>query len=104
MQILTNLLLDYIIFVYSSWLQNFRDNKKLIAMSSINCLNSNFCSLKLYIKNEFINRMENYIQFTWKLACILRTYKTFNSTVGFLKYEFYNKLLGNVTLIELHQV
>ena len=29
---------------------------------------------------------------------ILKTYKTYNSTIGFSKYEFCNKLLGGVTL------
>ena len=36
-----------------------------------------------------------------KLACILRTYKTCNSTVGFSKYEFNNKLLGGVTFFRV---
>ena len=29
---------------------------------------------------------------------MLGTYKTYNSTIGFSKYEFCNKLLGGVTL------
>ena len=37
----------------------------------------------------------------WKLACILRTYKIRNSTVGFSKYEFNNKLLSGVTLLKI---
>ena len=32
-----------------------------------------------------------------KLACMLRTYRTCNPTVGFSKYAFNNKLLGGVT-------
>ena len=32
---------------------------------------------------------------------MLRTYKTCNLTVGFLKYEFNNKLLDDVTLFEV---
>ena len=40
----------------------------------------------------------NNIQLTWKLARMLKTY---NSTVRFLKYEFYNKLLGSVTLLKV---
>ena len=35
---------------------------------------------------------------------MLRTYRTCNSTMGFLKYEFYNKLLGGISLLKLHQV
>ena len=66
-------------------LAKIQDNQRLITMSSINCLNSNFCSLKLYIKDEFMDRMVNYIQLAWKLACMLRTYRTCNSTVGFSK-------------------
>ena len=32
------------------------------------------------------------------LACMLRTYRTCNSTVEFSKYEFNNKLLTNPSL------
>ena len=32
---------------------------------------------------------------------MLKTYKTCNSMVRFSKYEFYNKLLGNVTLLRI---
>ena len=39
----------------------------------------------------------NNIQLKWKLARMLKTYKTCNSTVRFPKYKFYNKLLGSVT-------
>ena len=38
---------------------------------------------------------------TWKLAWMLRTYRIYNSMVRFLKYEFYNKLLGGVTLLRV---
>ena len=40
-------------------------------------------------------------QLTWKLAWILRIYRTYNSTVEFSKYEFYNKLLGDVILLRV---
>ena len=40
----------------------------------------------------------NNIQLKWKLARML---KTCNSTVRFPKYEFYNKLLGDVTLLRV---
>ena len=40
--------------------------------------------------------MVNYIQLAWKLACMLRLYRTCNPTVGFSKYEFNNKLLGGI--------
>jgi len=35
------------------------------------------------------------------LACILRTYRTCNSTIGFSKYEINNKLLGGVILLRV---
>ena len=40
----------------------------------------------------------NYIWLTWKLACMLRSNRTCNPTIGFSKYEFNNKLLGGVTI------
>ena len=43
----------------------------------------------------------NNIWLAWKLACMLSTYKTCNSMVGFLKYEFNNKLLGGVKLLRV---
>ena len=48
-----------------------------------------------------MDRMVNNIQLTWKSIWMLRTYRTCNSMVGFSKYEFYNKLLGNVTLLRV---
>ena len=49
----------------------------------------------------------NNNQLTWKLVWMLKTYKTCNLTVRFSKYEFYNKLLGGVTLLRvtpIHQL
>ena len=40
--------------------------------------------------------MVNYTRLAWKLECMLRKYRTCNPTVGFLKYEFNNKLLVDV--------
>ena len=45
--------------------------------------------------------MVNNIQLTWKLARMLQTYKTCNSMIEFLKYEFYNKLLEGVILLRV---
>ena len=45
--------------------------------------------------------MVNYIQLTWKLACMLGIYRTCNPTVGFSKYEFNNKLLDGVTFFRI---
>ena len=66
-------------------------------MSSINCLNLSFRSLKKCIKDEFKIQMVNYIQ----LACMLRTYRKCDPTVGFSKYEFNNKLLVGVTCFRI---
>ena len=48
-----------------------------------------------------MNWIVNNIQLTWKLARMLKTYKTCNWTVRFSKYEFYNKLLGGVILFRI---
>ena len=32
---------------------------------------------------------------------MLKTYRTCNSNIEFSKYEFYNELLGNVTLLKV---
>ena len=37
----------------------------------------------------------------WKLACMLRTYRKCDPTVGFSKYEFNNKLLGGVKFFRI---
>ena len=48
-----------------------------------------------------MDQMVNNIQLIWKLAWLLKTYRTCNSTVEFSKYEFHNKLLSNVTLLRV---
>ena len=48
-----------------------------------------------------MDRIVNNIWLTWKLIRMLKTYKTCNSTVGFSKYEFYNKLLDDITLLRV---
>ena len=45
--------------------------------------------------------MTNYIWLEWKLACMLRTYRECDPTVGFSKYEFKNKLLIGVTFFRV---
>ena len=37
----------------------------------------------------------------WNFLSMLKTYKICNLTVGFLKYEFNNKLLGDATLLRV---
>ena len=82
-------------------LTKFQCDQRFIVMSSINCLNSSFCNLKLHIKDEFKDQMVNYTQFTWKLACMLRTYRKCNPMVEFSKYKFNNKLLDGVTFFRI---
>ena len=82
-------------------LTKFQCDQRFIVMSSINCLNSSFCNLKLHIKDEFKDQMVNYTQFTWKLACMLRENRNCDPTVGFSKYEFNNKLLVRVTFYKV---
>ena len=45
--------------------------------------------------------MVNCTQLARKLACMLRKYRSCNSTVEFLKYEFINELLGGVTFLRV---
>ena len=48
-----------------------------------------------------MDEMVNNIRLVWKLACMLKTHRTCNPMVKFLKYEFNNKLLGGVTLLRV---
>ena len=48
-----------------------------------------------------MDQVINNIQLTWKLTWLLKTYRICNSTVEFSKYEFYNKLLGGITLLRI---
>ena len=89
----------YYLYIFSI-LTKFQGDQRLITMSLINCLDSSFSSLKLCITDESIDQMVNYIRLAWKLACMLRSYRTCNPTVRFSKYEFNNKLLGSVTFLE----
>ena len=70
-------------------------------MSSINCLNSSFRSLKERIKDEFKYQSIHYIRLARKLACMLKTYRKCDPTVGFSKFEFNNKLLVCVTFFRV---
>ena len=48
-----------------------------------------------------MDRMTNYIWLIWKLACMLRIYRTCNLMVGFSKYQFNKKLLGGVMFLKV---
>ena len=52
-------------------------------------------------KNEFMGEMVNNIWLAWKLACILRIYRTCNPTARFPKYEVNKKLFGSVILLRV---
>ena len=84
-----------------SMFAKFQCNQRSIVISSINCLNSSFCSLKYCMKYEFIDQIINNIWSVTKLVCMLKTYRICNPTVRFSKYEFNNKLLGGVTLLQV---
>ena len=45
-----------------SMLAKFHGNQRFIVMLSINCLNLSFCSLKQFIKDEFMYHKVNNIQ------------------------------------------
>ena len=67
-------------------------------MSSINCLNSSFSSLKECIKIWVYRSNGKLHPIGMKFACNLRPYRICTPTVEISKYEFNNKLLGGVTL------
>ena len=48
-----------------------------------------------------MDQMVNNIWLTCKLTWMLRTYRTCNPTVEFLKYEFNKKLLDYLTLLRV---
>ena len=66
----------------------FQEDKRSITISSTNVKISNFYYLKLYIKNKFIDRMVNNIQFERNSIYVIRTKKTYNPTIRFSKFTF----------------
>ena len=48
-----------------------------------------------------MNQMVNNNWLAWILICMLRTYRTYNSTMKFLIYEFNYKLLNSVTFLKV---
>ena len=48
-----------------------------------------------------MDRMINYIRLVLEFTCMLKTCRTYNSTVKFSKYEYNNKLLDDVTLLRV---
>ena len=52
-------------------------------------------------KNEFMDQMVNNNLLAWILICMLRTYRTYNSTMKFLIYEFNYKLLNSAIFLKV---
>ena len=44
------------------------------------------------------------VQLTWKFACMLRIYRTYNPILRFSKYKLNNKLLSDVTLLRVNYI
>ena len=58
-------------FLISFMVAKILENSRSIAMSSINCLNYKFCSLKLCIKYKLIDHRKNNIQLAQNLTYVL---------------------------------
>ena len=78
--------------LYHSCLQNFKKIKDQLLFYQTNVKISKFCDLKLYIKNKFIDRIINKIQFKRNLICMLRIWEIWNSTIKILNFIPKNKL------------
>ena len=72
-------------------------------MSSRNCLNCKFCSLKLCIKYNRIDHIINYTLLAQNLTCVLRTQRICNPIVRFLKYVKMLTILSNVVVLGYDQ-
>ena len=72
-------------------------------MSSINFLIASFCSLKLCIKYKFIDHIINNIRLTQNLTCVLKAYRTCNSTVKFSKYVLMLMIFSKVVVLDYNQ-
>ena len=59
--------------LYPSYLQNFKKIKNQLLCHQINVKISNFCNLKLYIKNQFNNQIINKFRFERNLIGMLKT-------------------------------
>ena len=62
-----------------------------------------FCSLKSCIENKFIDHIVNNIQLTQNLTCVLRVWRTWNSTVRVSKYVLIFILLSMVVALGYNQ-
>ena len=64
--------LDCMFLLYYSYLQIFNKIKDQLFCHQTNVKISNFCDLKLRIKNKFIDRIVNNIQFEWNLIYMFK--------------------------------
>ena len=78
--------MGYDLWPYNIIHENFQEDRKSIAMSSIKYLNFKFYDIKLCIKNKFIDQIVNNIQFEWNLTNILRAWDIWKPTVRFSKF------------------
>ena len=58
--------------LYHSCLRNFKKIKDQLLFYQTNVKISHYFDIKLYIKNQFIDRIVNKIQFEQNLICMLR--------------------------------
>ena len=59
--------------LYLLCLQNFKKIKDQLLCLQTSVKISNFCDIKLCIKNKFIDQIANNIRFERNLICMLRT-------------------------------
>ena len=59
--------------LYHSYLQNLKKIKDQLLYHQINVKILSFYDLKLCIRNKFIDRIVNNIQFEWNLICMTIT-------------------------------
>ena len=77
--------------LYHSCLRNFKKIKDQLLFYQTNVKISHYFDIKLYIKNQFIDRIVNKIQFEQNLICMLRTWEIWNSTIKILNLIPKNK-------------
>ena len=59
--------------LYPLYLQNIKNVKDQLLCYQTNIKISNFCDLKLCMKNKFIDQIKNNIRFERTLICMLKT-------------------------------
>ena len=59
-----------------------------------------FCSLKLFMKNKFMDQIVNNIHLVWNLTCVLKKKKNMHSMVTFSKYVVLLIFLVKVVVLD----